>query len=172
MIRAGGPFLLAGAALLPAVPALALESPTPALGPPGASFEIDDAAAFKAAGFRLQDDGWHACDDPGTAAYLPGQIEQVADLNGDGAPEAVITESSSYCFGAAGVGYYLVSSNAAGAWKLIDQGEGFATFLSTRGAGNWPDLEVGGPGFCFPVLRWDGVAYQPNRREYQGKPCQ
>lgn len=158
---------IAGAALLLAV------APAHAVDPPGSDgFEIDDDAAFKSAGFKLEDDGWHACDDPGTASYLPGQIEQVADLNGDGAPEAVITESSAYCFGAAGMGYYLVSSDAAGKWRLIDSGEGIANFLSTRGKDNWPDLEVGGPGFCFPVLRWDGKAYVPNRKQYEGKPCQ
>ena len=166
MIRAGGHALAAGTALLLAAPSLAVDPPA------DSGFEIDDSDAFHAAGFKLVNDTeWRACDDPGTASYLPGQIEQIADLNGDGAPEAVITESSAYCFGAAGTGYYLVSSDSAGKWRLIDSGEGFATFLKTRGADNWPDLEVGGPGFCFPVLRWDGKAYVPNRREYEGKPC-
>jgi hypothetical protein len=166
MIRAGGLGGPIGAALLLAA------APAHAVNPPSdTGFEIDDDAAFKAAGFKLRDDGWHACDDPGTASYLTGQIEQVADLNGDGAPEAVITESSAYCFGGAGTAYYLVSSDAAGKWRLVDKGEGFATFLKTRGKDNWPDLEVGGPGFCFPVLRWDGADYVPNRKEYEGKPC-
>lgn len=167
MIRAGSlGGLVLSAALLAAAPGHAVDPPSD----PG--FEINDDAAFKAAGFKLADGDWRACDDPGTASYVPGQIEQIADLNGDGAPEAVITESSAFCFGAAGMGYYLVSSDAAGKWRLIDSGEGIATFLKTKGAGNWPDLEVGGPGFCFPVLRWNGTAYEPNRREYEGKPCQ
>jgi len=158
--------LLAGTALLLAATAGHAVDP-----PADSGFEIDDSAAFKAAGFRLSGGEWKACDDPGSASYVPGQIEQVADLNGDGAPEAVITESSAACFGAAGTGYYLVSSDAAGKWRLVDSGIGFATFLKTRGVDNWPDLEVGGPGFCFPVLRWDGKAYAPNRREYEGKAC-
>jgi hypothetical protein len=44
-------------------------------------------------------------------------------------------------------------------------------FLATRGKDGWPDLEVGGPGFCFPVQRWNGRAYAQHRMEYEGKPC-
>ena len=127
--------------------------------------------AFAAAGFRKQKDGWHACDDPGTASYTPGAIEQIADLNGDGLPEAVISEGSGYCFGAAGQGYYLVSAQKDGSWKLMDFGEGMPRFLSTKGTDGWPDLEVGGPGFCFAVLRWDGQQYVQNRYQYEGKAC-
>jgi hypothetical protein len=54
----------------------------------------------------------------------------------------------------------------------MDEGFGFATFLETRGKDNWPDLQLGGPGFCFPVYRWDGYIYELNRKEYEGKPCQ
>jgi len=34
-----------------------------------------------------------------------------------------------------------------------------------------PDMSVGGPGFCFPVLRWNGKAYVQNRYQYEGKAC-
>jgi hypothetical protein len=46
-----------------------------------------------------------------------------------------------------------------------------AEILATKGAGGWPDISVGGPGFCFPVFRWNGTAYANHRLEYQGKPC-
>ena len=163
MIR-GGSFAIAGAALLLAVPALAVD-------PPVETYEIDDAAVFKAAGFKLATDAWHGCGDPGTAGYLPGQIEQVADLNGDGFPEAIITESSSFCFGATEVGYTLLSSDPSGEWRVLGSGPGFVTVLATRGTNDWPDLQVGGPGFCHQVLRWDGAAYTLNRKEYEGKAC-
>lgn len=144
-----------------------------ALAPPG-ELTLTDAqrtAAFTAAGFHRAKDGWHACDDPDSASYMPGSIDDITDLNGDGRPEAVISEGSSACFGAAGVGYYLVSQQADGKWKLIDSGQGVPEFLETKGAGGWPDLELGGPGLCFPVLRWDGSHYAPNRFEYEGKAC-
>ncbi len=111
------------------------------------------------------EDGWHACGDPGTASLPPRpdragcrpQRRRFA-RSGDhriqfriasARPAPAITS---------------LSSDAGGAWRLVDSGEGIATFLATRGAGGWPDLESGGPGFCFPVLRWDGTAYLPNRR--------
>ena len=31
--------------------------------------------------------------------------------------------------------------------------------------------QMGGPGFCFPVWRWNGKAYALNRFEYEGKRC-
>lgn len=130
----------------------------------------DEAAAFKAAGFRLQGKRWQACDDP-TATYEPGAIREVRDLNGDGRPEALITEGGSYCFGNTGYGYSLVSQQADGRWKLIVKGTGIPTVLNTRGAGGWPDIEIGGPGFCFPVARWNGQKYVLHRHQYNGKPC-
>jgi hypothetical protein len=130
------------------------------------------AAAFTAAGFHREKDGWHACGDPGDAgSYTPGSIDEIADLDGDDRPEAVISEGSGYCFGNTGVGYYLVSLQAGGGWKLIDSGAGVPEFLETNGKDGWPDLEVGGPGFCFPVLRWNGTEYAQNRLEYEGKAC-
>jgi hypothetical protein len=150
--------------LLGAVPALA------------ASTELsadDAAAAFKAAGFTQHGKDWRSnCEDPGTASYVPGAIESVSDLNGDGRPEALITEGGSYCYGDAGTGFTLVSKQKNGKWKLITLGTGIATFLKTKGKGGWPDIEVGGPGFCFPVWRWGGKEYKLNRHEYEGKACE
>jgi hypothetical protein len=132
----------------------------------------EQAAVFKAAGFARNGEQWSACGDPGTASYTPGAIETVKDLNGDGRPEALVTEGSSFCFGNTGTGYSLVSKQADGSWKLITGGTGIATFLATKRVDGWPDIEVGGPGFCFPVERWNGKVYAPHRHEYEGTPCQ
>jgi hypothetical protein len=141
----------------------------------GAASELsasDQEAAFEAAGFTRRGQEWRsACDDPGTTSSGPGTIETVRDLNGDGRPEAVITESGTYCYGHAGTGFVLVTQQADGTWKSMYSATGMATFLATAGKGGWPDIEVGGPGFCFPVVRWDGRAYREHRHEYEGKPC-
>lgn len=131
----------------------------------------DRDAALIAAGFKFEDGAWRACGDPGTASYVPGQVDSVTDLDGDGRPEAVISEGSTYCFGGTEVGYYLTSRQEDGSWKLIDSGYGIPIFLEVKGEGGWPDLMVGGPGFCFPVLRWDGAQYVQSRFEYEGKAC-
>lgn len=68
-------------------------------------------------------------------------------------------EGGSYCYGAAGAGFVLLGQQADGGWKRLGGETGIATFLKTKGVGGWPDLEVGGPGFCAPVSRWDGKEY-------------
>lgn len=130
----------------------------------------DEAAAFKAAGFNLRGDQWQACEDP-TPGYSPGAIQNVGDVNGDGRPEAVITEGGTFCYGHTGAGYGLVSKQPDGQWKLMTSGTGILFFLPGRGAGGWPDIEIGGPGFCFPVERWDGSSYTLLGYEYEGKAC-
>ena len=32
-------------------------------------------------------------------------------------------------------------------------------FLVSRGADDFPDIEAGLPGFCFPYFRWNGADY-------------
>lgn len=130
----------------------------------------EEAAAFKAAGFKLQGKQWRACQDQ-SSSYTPGAIEEVRDLNGDGRLEALVTEGSTDCYGNTGVGYSVVSQLANGSWKLMTKGIGMVTFLNTKGTGGWPDIEVGGPGFCFPVLRWNGSEYVSHGHQYEGKPC-
>jgi hypothetical protein len=132
----------------------------------------DQTAAFKAAGFERVDGQWQSCGDPGTASYTPGQIDSIADLNGDGRPEAIVSEGSVFCFGGTEVGYSIVSKQADGSWRLITGGPGIPTPLESKGVDGWPDLEIGGPGFCFPVERYNGSEYALDRHQYEGKPCQ
>jgi len=141
-----------------------------ASGSPAKLSATDEAAAFKAAGFALKGKQWRNCDDP-TPGSSPGAIQEVRDVNGDGHPEAVISENGTYCYGHTGAGYSLVSKQPNGSWKLITNGTGILNFLNTKGAGGWPDIEIGGPGFCFPVERWNGQKYVLQRHEYEGKPC-
>ncbi len=131
----------------------------------------DEAAAFKAAGFTRRGGAWRSCDAPAGASATPGSIEQSADLNGDGLPEAVITEGGTYCYGNTGQGFWLVSKLANGSWKVMTSGTGIPEFLGTKGVDGWPDVSVGGPGFCFPVERWNGREYKLQRWEYEGKAC-
>ena len=139
-------------------------------GAPTKLSPADEAAAFRAAGYTFKGRQWRACDDP-APSYVPGAIEEVRDLNGDGQPEAVVTEGSTNCYGNTGYGYSLVSKQAGGGWKLITKGTGILNILTTKGAGGWPDIEIGGPGFCFPVERWNGQKYVLQRHQYEGKPC-
>lgn len=151
----------------PAVTTAANPGPAPSVGP------ARDAAIFRAAGFKQTKRGWESgCDDPSAGAvYEAGVIDQVKDLNGDGRPEAVVTEGGSYCYGNTGTAFWIVSQQANGSWKAIYNDIGIAEFLPTKGVGGWPDISVGGPGFCFPVMRWNGTAYKLSRHAYEGKAC-
>jgi hypothetical protein len=133
---------------------------------------LEQAAIFKAAGFTQAAGKWHTdCDQPDSGSYQPGAIEVYRDLNGDGRPEAVVTEGGTYCYGNTGAGFWLLGKQPTGAWKVLYQSQGIAEFLKTSGANKMPDISVGGPGFCFPVVRWNGKAYAKNRFEYEGKAC-
>ncbi|MCP3732481.1 hypothetical protein M9978_18825 [Sphingomonas sp. MG17] len=132
---------------------------------------VDRAAAFRAAGFKQVSGQWRACDAPRGSVYEPGKIEEIRDLNGDGRPEAIITEGSSFCYGGDEVGFVIVSKQANSTWKLIVGSEGIANVLKEKGTRGWPDIEIAGQGFCFPVQRWNGKEYRTVRFQYQGKAC-
>lgn len=149
--------------------AVALGASTSALAAPPPA---EQAAIFKAAGFKPHGRQWRSgnCEPP-EASYEPGAVATYRDLNGDGRPEAVVTEGGGLCYGNSGQNFWLLSKQADGAWKLMTEALGIPEFRPTKGAGGYPDLLVGGPGFCFPVLRWNGRAYAQHRFEYEGKPC-
>ena len=130
-------------------PAMAAAPPPP----PASGTAADKSAALRAAGFVATRGKYLACD---KSQEL--QVE-IGDLNGDGRPDAVITDSGTECFGNTGTGYVLVTRDAAGAWRKLYENSGIPDFQTTRGVGGWPDIVNGGPGFCFPVLRWNGADY-------------
>ena len=132
----------------------------------------EQAAIFTVAGFKKAGGQWRTdCGAPGNGSYQPGAIDTYRDLNGDAHLEAVVTEGSSFCYGSTETGFRLLTRQASGQWKLLLQSPGIAEFLPTRGVAKMPDISIGGPGFCFPVVRWNGKAYVHNRYQYEGKPC-
>lgn len=134
----------------------------------------DESAAFKAAGYVLKDGEWRsACglEDTESASYTPGAIEDRRDINGDGRLDAVITEGGTFCYGNTGTGFSIVSQQPSGNWKLVMSSLGIPEFLTTKGVDGWPDILIGGPGFCFPVMRWNGQEYKQHHFEYDGKSC-
>jgi hypothetical protein len=124
----------------------------------------DIGLAYKAAGMVQKNGEWTGCpdDDNGLATIAP---EDYRDINGDGIGDLVITDNGTFCYGMAGQGFSLLSK-ASGKWQVIYASEGIPTFLVTKvkTPDGWPDVQIGGPGFCFPVMRWNGKTYILNRK--------
>lgn len=131
---------------------LALATQASAQAPAASGSAADRNAAFRAAGLTQTGGRWVGCEGS------PAEIE-VRDLNGDGRPDAVVTDSGIACYGRDEQGFRIVTKDANGAWKRLFENSGVPTFLTTRGAGGWPDIKNGGPGFCHAVLRWSGSDY-------------
>jgi hypothetical protein len=105
---------------------------------------------------------------------------EVVDLNNDGTAEVFIYWGNSCTSGHTGRSLSLYVKERLGAWR--DQ-LGFAAFdytiLPASNAG-YPDLEFGGPGFCFAVWSWNGSHYDfkcnsPQEEggcQYTGNVCQ
>ena len=87
---------------------------------------------------------------------------EVKDLNGDGQPE-VFTKRYGGMFGRAGVELQLYVKGKGGKWMPQFGFPGDYKILSTK-AGGYPDIEIQGPGTCFPVWRWNGSAYAIHKR--------
>jgi len=126
--------------------------------------EADEIAAFKAAGFQPTGGRYLMCDEQN-----PLGIE-ARDINGDGRIDAVITDGGLACYGQTETGFTVLTKDAGGAWHKLYASPGVPNFLKTRAEG-WPEIEIGGPGFCFPVVRWNGKTFVENRHQYEGKPC-
>jgi len=133
-------------------PGAAPTPPKPAAGSPA-----DRVAAFKAAGATPVRGKYLACDKQQEMGI------EIRDLNGDGRPDAVISDYGTACYGSTEQGFTIVTKEANGTWRLFFQNQGIPDFLATRGAGGWPDIENGGPGFCHPVMRWNGRDYATYR---------
>ena len=141
-------------------------APVAAAPPAPGGSPADREAAFRAAGFPAVR-GKHPACDKGAEATI-----EIRDLNGDGRPDALVSDYGSECYGSTEQGFVIVTKDAAGTWKKLYASPGIPTFQTTRGAGGWPDIENGGPGFCFPIQRWNGSDYENIRwKAYQPGAC-
>ncbi len=80
------------------------------------------------------------------------------DLNGDQRPEVFVSLGSSCMFGGAETGVSLFIKDGAGHWESHNIGAGIYSVEKTRHQG-YADVMIGGPGFCHPLMRWDGSTY-------------
>ena len=82
------------------------------------------------------------------------------DMNKDGVEEMFVVLGSSALFGNTGETGLLFLKDKAGVYQQEpDIGGGRPGILKTKNLG-FNDLYIGGPGFEFPVYRWDGKKYK------------
>ena len=90
---------------------------------------------------------------------MPAAAEvQFLDLNRDGAPEVLVVFGNTCTSGMAGTSVVLFIKTQGQYRMNLGFPAAEVTPLDTRNRG-YADLLIGGPGFCFPVWRWNGSDY-------------
>ena len=129
----------------------------PALAQPTLSAP-DKVAIFKAAGFKLQAGKYTRCPDDTAPSHTFGAIEAI-DLNGDGAAEALVRETSTYCYGNTEQATVVLGRDKAGAWKILLDQVGMDAVEKTK-ANGWLNITIGGPGMgTQPLFKYNGAKY-------------
>jgi hypothetical protein len=124
----------------------------------------DQNLIFESLGLALDSTGkgFTACDQPADAEAT------FSDWNGDGNTEVLVVFGNTCTSGMAGSSVVLFIKDSARA--------GYSTNLGFPGASadpqatsnlGYPDLLIGGPGFCFPIWRWNGTEYEYLKNEPQ-----
>jgi hypothetical protein len=111
---------------------------------------------FKQLNFTLSKDKKQFMSDEYEVAVQP----YVTDMNKDGNEEVFIVMESTALFGNKGQDFILFIKNSRGNFvKDPNLSGGIAMILFSKNYG-YPDIAVGGPGFEFPMCRWDGKKYK------------
>jgi|WetSurMetagenome_2_1015567.scaffolds.fasta_scaffold14693_8 hypothetical protein len=94
---------------------------------------------------------------------------KIEDLNGDGAEEVFVIWGNTCTSGQAGQSISLFIKSANGAYVDNFGFPGIDYEKMKTGNKGYPDLMIGGPGFCHPVWRWNGRQYQHFRNQPEVK---
>lgn len=124
---------------------------------------------FDKLGFRLSDNRKFLIDD--TCGEDVSPSVEVVDLNGDGVDEVFVNWGNTCTSGMAGRSVTLFIKNRSGQFIENLGFPGSSEKLPSRNKG-FPDLMIGGPGFCHSVWQWTGSKYEYKcSREEQPGGC-
>ena len=130
----------------------------------------DKNGIFKMLGFKLSKDGKQFAI-PDSEEFPFDATVYPVDLNKDGIEEIFVSFGNTYTSGNTGssINAFIAGKNGGYQSNLGFPGT-IPNVLPTANLG-YPDLLIGGPGFEFPVQRWNGKAYDYYRtvkdREYE-----
>ncbi|MGE0030647.1 MAG: hypothetical protein AB7T20_05980 [Steroidobacteraceae bacterium] len=165
---AGTAWLLAGCGQPAGAPAEPADPPGPALLFAAGHGDLNAAErgqVFGATGLAVAPDGKSfvdgICGEPASASV------EFRDMNADGRQEVLVIFGNSCTSGHTGSSAALFIRDPNGS---LQANLGFpaasADPLPEKNQG-YPDLLIGGPGFCFGVWRWNGSAYDHLRNDPQ-----
>jgi hypothetical protein len=107
--------------------------------------------------FQLSDDGLHFTDE--NCGEIPTRTE-VVDLNGDGAYEVFVYWGNTCTSGGTGSSLSMYAKDVSGHYRDLFGFPAFDYTALPTGQNGYPDLQFGGPGFCFAVWSWTGSNYE------------
>ncbi|MGH7587305.1 MAG: hypothetical protein ACRELU_01810, partial [Gemmatimonadota bacterium] len=123
----------------------------------------DQRTIFDLLGYTVSADGT-ALEAMDCGPIYVSRVEET-DLNGDAVVEVFVLAGNSCTSGMDGSSVSLFIKDAEGRYgSHLGFPAGGWTELETSNAG-FPDLAIGGPGFCEAVYRWDGTTYQHDHNQ-------
>ncbi len=97
--------------------------------------------------------------DKDSKEYPFGAMVYPSDMNKDGREEIFVVFGNTFTSGHTGSSVMLFIKDGMGAYTPHLGFPGMAPDVLTTMAKGYPDLLIGGPGFEFPVWRWNGKTY-------------
>ena len=91
--------------------------------------------------------------------YPYGAVVTITDMNKDGIEEVFIQFGNTYTSGNTGANIVLYIKDKQKGYKTNLGFPGVEPEQLKTGFGGYPDLLIGGPGFEFPIWRWNGKEY-------------
>lgn len=119
--------------------------------------KVEMKSVSSALGYVVSSDG-KGLEDPNGCGAVDFET-RVVDLNQDGQPEVIVIAGNTCTSGITGSYTFVFVKNRAGRFEM---NLGFPASgvepLASKSRG-FPDLLIGGRGFCHPVWRWNGKKY-------------
>jgi hypothetical protein len=122
--------------------------------------QAEKSTIFQQSGLTLsKDQKQFAVKDEENVEYPFGASAYNLDMNGDGKEEVFVVFGNSYTSGMTGSSVILFIKDAGGKYQThLGFPSTTPSMLPFKNKG-YPDLVLGGPGFVFPVWRWNGKTY-------------
>ena len=117
-------------------------------------------AIYKMLAFRISKDGKQFTLDDNDAADFPFEaFVYPTDLNKDGVEEIFVIFGNTFTSGNTGSSVVAYIPNKTGTFTVNFGFSGATPYVLPTSNFNYPDLLIGGPGFTWPVWRWNGKEY-------------